>query len=91
MAKLEIRFDSEEIASLQTPIVVESKERVLGTGSGKRAFKEEFTKTERKRFPYFYKKFYDWYLIHGIPHTGHVMALADWDLTKRFVNFFATH
>lgn len=91
MAKIEIRFSPEEINSLQTPIVVENYDRVYNTGSGRRKFRKVFTETERRRFPYFYKKFYNWYLVHGVPHTGHVMSLADWDLCQRFVHFFATN
>ena len=91
MATIEIRFNSDEVASLQTSIVVECKERVLGTGCGKRSFKEAFTDTERRRFPWFYKKFYSWYLVKGIPVSGVVMSGADWELCKRYVNFFASY
>jgi len=90
MAKLEIRFNSEEINNLNTSIVVENR-KFLGTGSGMRKFKEQFTEEERKRFPDFYKRFHNWYLIHGVPKTGHVMSKADWVLCQKYVTFFATN
>lgn len=90
--KLQLQYSHEELVVLQTAIIVECYERVMGSGSNKRAFKEEFTEEEQKKFKKYHKNFYSWHLIKGIPHNGFIFQdPSDYQLTQRFVAFFAIH
>lgn len=81
-------LDREDLNELQYSVVVTSYERILGTGSGKRKFKDEFsTENERRRVRELYKLFYNWYLVKGVPESYWV-TLERYNFMIRVVNFF---
>ena len=92
MAKVEIKFSCEELKKLQTSVIVECHGRVMGSGSRKRKFKEEFTADEQRKFKKYYKHFYKWYLSTGIPLNGFVFEeTSDYALVQKFCNFFVSN
>lgn len=92
--KLVTVFNHEELRALQTAVIVEMWDRVLGTGSGKRKFNAEFNPEEQKTIRKLYKTFYKWHFGKvngtGIPQN-HAMTIQIYELTKRACNFFGTY
>jgi len=92
--KLATIFEHDELKRLQSAVVVEMWDRVLGTGSGKRKFKAEFNKKERDLIRVYYKIFYKWNFGKvggtGIPQQ-HKMSIQTYELMKRACNFFGTY
>ena len=70
------------------PVIVESWDKIK-SGKPKREWLKQFTEEERKRIAYYYKKFYDWYLLTGAPMS---ISLKSKNITllQRAVNFFAS-
>jgi len=88
--KATIVYEKRELEKLQSAIIVEMWDRVLGTGTGNRAFKTEFNSKERELIRVYYKIFYRWHLKIGIPQY-YKMPIKTYELMKRACNFFGTY
>ena len=88
--KLVTVFEKPELEKLQSAVVVERWDHILGTGTGKRKFKAEFNSKERELIEVYYKIFYRWYRQTGIPNN-HKMSIQTYNLMKRACNFFGTY
>lgn len=92
--KLVTVFNHEELRALQTAVIVEMWDRVMGTGSGKRKFNAEFNSEEQETIKKLYKTFYKWHFGKvggtGIPQQ-HAMSIQTYELTKRACNFFGMY
>jgi len=89
--KLITVFEHKELMALQTAIIVECWKH-KSYGAGKRKFAKEFTPEEQETIQGLYKTFCKWHLGWrgtGIPQN-HAMTIANYNLTKRAVHFFAT-
>lgn len=87
-------FNHDELVALQSAIMVEMWDRVLGTGTGKRKFNAEFNPEEQKLIRKYYKIFYKWHMGKvggtGIPQK-HQMSIKTYELMRRTVKFFALY
>lgn len=91
--RLVMELNHEELNSLQTPIIVESWDKVVGRGicgSKRRRWLAEFTEAERKLISYYYPIFYRWYLVKGTPQKHVFRKVETIDLIKKAVCFFAS-
>ena len=85
-------LNHDEIAAMQTPIVVEMWDHFGGRNAGgrqRRAYLAEFDEKERKRSGELYRRFYRWYLVSGIPQQV-VMSVNTINFVERLVQFAAT-
>ena len=87
--KLITVFEKEELKALQSGVVVEMWDRIIGTGSGKRKFCAAFTEKERAKIRLYYIVFYRWHMQTGVPEQ-HSMSIDTYNLMKRACNFFGT-
>ena len=85
---LSYTLDSEELARLQTPIVVEQWDK-KNFGRVKRLWLHSFNEADRKRASRLQKLFYQWYLIKGLPQE-HTFKPRTVCLIHRLVEFFAS-
>jgi hypothetical protein len=70
------------------PVLVEGWDKKK-SGRVKRAWLKEFTEAERTTISSYYKRFYRWHLVTGMP--AHVSCrLTTLALLQRAVNFFAS-
>lgn len=88
--KLVTVFNHDELIALQSAIIVEMWDRVLGTGTGKRKFNAEFNAEEREFIKKYYKIFHKWHMGTGIPQK-HEMTISGYELIRRAVKFFALY
>lgn len=92
--KLVTVFEKHELEALQTAVIIEMWDKVLGTGSGKRKFNAEFNSEEQELIRKLYKTYYKWHFGNvggtGIPNQ-HAMSIQTYELTKRACNFFGTY
>lgn len=89
--KLKLEFDHEELKDLNTSIIVESWDRKWKSLSFKRKLKETFTDYEIRKIRQYYKIFYDWYLVKGIPQSSQLFSMKDYNFIQNVVYFFATN
>ena len=87
--KVQVELNKNEIKQLQFPVLVETYERVKGSMSKRRKYNEQFTEQERTTIARYYKLFYKWHLVSGIPENV-VMYPKTLELLKRAINFFGT-
>lgn len=86
-----ITVSSEELASLQYPIVVEGWDKCVGFhahGKSRRQWLENFTPKERKKAGRLHAKFYEWHLRTGPPQTA-IMNIETVLFINKLVDFFA--
>ena len=88
--ELVLRFSREDLAKLQTPVIVESWDKVKSSGSKKRSWLAEFTEEERAYLSVMHKNFYRWYLVTGLPDHFVFRKVQSIELIKKAVNFFAS-
>ena len=86
--RLALVLTHDEIAELQTSIVVEGWDKRL-SGKVKRQWLKEFTEEERSKAGYLYSLFYVWYLVKGIPQE-HIFRSPTIPLIHKLVKFFGT-
>lgn len=83
-------FEYDDLKRLQPGILVEMWDRILSTGMGKRNFYHEFTESERATIKEYYKIFYRWHLVTGIPQE-YRMKISTYQLMERACNFFGNY
>jgi len=87
-----LQMDTQELNELQYPIIVEMWDTVIGRnncGSKHRKWLAKFTEKERKLISYYYKLFYNWYLVKGTPQQHTFKSIGNINLIQKAVNFFA--
>ena len=94
MAKVRfmIELDSEDIAALQYPVLVEQWERVVGPYATRRLtnqYRERFSGKERETISRYKSVFHQWYLVEGPPQSR-TMSVTTHQLLKNAIAFFAT-
>ena len=89
MAELSVKYSREEI-NIKIPfmVIVENFKKRY-TFSGRMKYLKSFTIEERKRIRKFYRLFYNWYLIKGVPEH-HFFTAEDIQLIDRAGNFFGS-
>ena len=87
--KIFTAFEHHELSKLQTSVIVEMWDKVMGSGSGKRKYIAEFNEQERRLISRYYKIFYRWHLVTGIPQL-HKMRISTYELMKKACNFFGS-
>lgn len=87
--KMMIELSKDELNALQYPVVVEMWDKVMGSASKKRKYREQFTETERDKIRVYYNMFYRWYLKSGTPDKA-TMSPDTYQLLQRACNFFGT-
>jgi hypothetical protein len=84
-----IELDREELNGMGFPVVVEQWDRVMGSGSKRRKYLNEFTEKQRKTIKRYYNTFYRWYLVEGTPEK-HRMYPETLILLRNVCYFFGT-
>lgn len=87
--KIYFAVEREDLNKMGYPVMVEMWDRVMGTGSGKRRFKAEFTKEEQRLIREYYKIFYGWMMRTGTPAESK-MQFKTYQLLQRAIGFFAS-
>ena len=89
MPKIVYEFNHEELNRLQSPVMVEMWDKIMGCNRIKNKYKDQFNEQERQLIRRYYNIFYEWYLRTGTPQH-HRMKPATYHLLQRAVQFFAT-
>jgi len=86
--KLVVKMDRQDIANkIPFAVIVENWES-KSFGKNKRKYYNEFNEKERRILASYYKTFYRWYLVTGIPSSS-VLTFENIELIGRAGNFFA--
>ena len=89
-----LRYERDDICQhFQFGCLVEMWDNVVGrhaSGSKRRKYHTEFTEAERKIISRWYKKFYRWELVTGVPEHIDFRKPETVSLLKRAIHFFAT-
>lgn len=83
-------FEYDELVKLQSAVVVEMWNSVLSTGKGRKKFNATFTELEQATIASYYKIFYTWYRVTGVPQK-HQMTVRTYGLMQRVCDFFGTY
>lgn len=84
MAKLQLVYEEDELAALQSGIVIECWDAVMNTGRGKRELKAAFTPEEIVKLKRYYNLYYGWNFRTGYPLQGYIFdESSDYALTQR--------
>lgn len=75
------------LRTVSYPVIVEMWEKAK-FGRRKRAYRAEFSATERTALSRYHGKFYRWHLVTGAPHRV-MLSLKTLTLLQRAVAFFA--